>query len=204
MSRASAEDGSRPRLFDRSQSHARHPARTRCEWRTVPQTESKTIDRDRRTRDSLGLAFPARSRGRRVVNTQPLFTAFTSGVGVMMNVPLLVTFASCHYSSTSGLCSQACDACLPRPSARNYPRNRQREDVLLLENNVGQILIWVGVVFLLAGFIVLLLERAHIPLGRLPGDVVWRRNNTTVYFPWVSCLLLSLLGTLVIWLLNRR
>ena len=41
-------------------------------------------------------------------------------------------------------------------------------------------------------------------LGRLPGDFVWRGKNTTVYFPIVTCLLLSLLGTLILWLVNRR
>jgi len=38
----------------------------------------------------------------------------------------------------------------------------------------------------------------------LPGDIVYRGRNTTFYFPWVTCLLLSVLGTLVLWLLNRR
>ncbi|MGA7415562.1 MAG: DUF2905 domain-containing protein [Bryobacteraceae bacterium] len=70
--------------------------------------------------------------------------------------------------------------------------------------SLGRLLIVAGVVLIAAGVIVLLLERAHLPLGRLPGDVIWRGKNTTVYFPIVTCLVLSLLGTLVLWLVNRR
>jgi hypothetical protein len=47
-------------------------------------------------------------------------------------------------------------------------------------------------------------EQAQPVLGRLPGDIVWRGKNTTFYFPWVTCLLLSLLATLILWLINRR
>jgi len=70
--------------------------------------------------------------------------------------------------------------------------------------SLGRLLIFAGFVLIAAGVIVLLLERAHLPLGRLPGDFVWRGKNTTVYFPIVTCLLLSLLGTLILWLVNRR
>lgn len=70
--------------------------------------------------------------------------------------------------------------------------------------SLGRLLIVAGVVLIAAGIVVLLLERAHFPLGRLPGDVIWRGKNTTVYFPIVTCLLLSLLGTLILWLVNRR
>jgi hypothetical protein len=70
--------------------------------------------------------------------------------------------------------------------------------------SLGRLLILAGVVLIAAGMIVLLLERSHLPLGRLPGDVIWRGKNTTVYFPIVTCLLLSLLGTLILWLVNRR
>jgi hypothetical protein len=60
--------------------------------------------------------------------------------------------------------------------------------------------------FVLAGLgaVVLLLSRLNLPFGRLPGDLVWRGKSTTVYFPWVTCLLLSVLGTLLLWMLNRR
>ena len=70
--------------------------------------------------------------------------------------------------------------------------------------SLGRLLVLAGLALVAAGVIVLLLERAHLPLGRLPGDLIWRGKNTTIYFPIVTCLLLSLVGTLILWLLNRR
>ena len=70
--------------------------------------------------------------------------------------------------------------------------------------NLGRLLIAVGLAIAGIGALIVLLNRANIPLGRMPGDLVWRGKNTTVYFPWVTCLLLSVLGTLLLWLLNRR
>ncbi len=70
--------------------------------------------------------------------------------------------------------------------------------------SLGRLLIVVGVAFIAAGVIALLLERAHLPLGRLPGDLIFRGKSTTLYFPIVTCLLLSVLGTLILWLVNRR
>ena len=43
----------------------------------------------------------------------------------------------------------------------------------------------------------------QIGLGRLPGDIVIRRENVTFYFPLVTCLLLSVLFSLVFWVANR-
>ncbi|MBV8867635.1 MAG: DUF2905 domain-containing protein [Acidobacteriaceae bacterium] len=70
--------------------------------------------------------------------------------------------------------------------------------------SLGRLLIFAGVALLLLGALVLALNKLGLPFGRLPGDIAWRRKNTTVYFPWVSCLLLSVLGSLLLWLLNRR
>ena len=70
--------------------------------------------------------------------------------------------------------------------------------------NFGRLLIFAGLVLVALGVVVMALNRFQLPLGRLPGDIVWRGKNTTVYIPWVTCLLLSLLGTLVLWLLGRR
>ena len=69
---------------------------------------------------------------------------------------------------------------------------------------IGRFLILAGAVLLILGVLVLALGRLNLPFGRLPGDVVLRRRNTTIYFPWVTCLLLSALGSLLLWLLNRR
>jgi Protein of unknown function (DUF2905) len=60
---------------------------------------------------------------------------------------------------------------------------------------VGGLLAAVGLVMLLAG---------KVPfLGRLPGDIVYRKGGTTVYVPLVTCLLLSLLLSLLLNLFRR-
>jgi Protein of unknown function (DUF2905) len=59
----------------------------------------------------------------------------------------------------------------------------------------GLLLAAVGVVVLLAG---------KVPfLGRLPGDIVYRKGGTTFYFPLVTCLLLSLILSLLLNLFRR-
>ncbi len=75
---------------------------------------------------------------------------------------------------------------------------------MTLAMNLGRVLIFTGVVLVACGLLVVLANRLNLPIGRLPGEVVLRGKNTTVYFPWVTCLVLSLLGTLLLWLFNRR
>ncbi len=69
---------------------------------------------------------------------------------------------------------------------------------------LGRLLIFAGLALVFLGVVVLALSRLNIPIGRLPGDFVWRGKSTTVYVPLVTCLLLSVLASLLLWLLNRR
>ena len=69
---------------------------------------------------------------------------------------------------------------------------------------LGRWVIFAGLVLVVLGLALLGFAKLNLPLGRLPGDLVWRGKNTTVYFPWVTCLVLSVLGTLLMWLLRRR
>lgn len=62
---------------------------------------------------------------------------------------------------------------------------------------------------LIAGGIVLVLAGLAWPwlsrwLGRLPGDIVVRRDNFTFVFPIVTCLVVSVILTLLFWLFGRR
>ncbi|OLN30573.1 hypothetical protein DVDV_0529 [Desulfovibrio sp. DV] len=69
---------------------------------------------------------------------------------------------------------------------------------------VGVLLAALGLVFMLAerpGVVRSLLER--LPLGRLPGDVRVKGEGFSVYFPWVSCLVVSALASLLLWLLRK-
>jgi len=62
---------------------------------------------------------------------------------------------------------------------------------------VGRILIVIGVALVVLGLGITL------GLGRLPGDIRWEGKNGTFYFPIVTCLVVSVVLTLVMWLVGR-
>ncbi|HEY6601927.1 MAG TPA: DUF2905 domain-containing protein [Xanthobacteraceae bacterium] len=66
---------------------------------------------------------------------------------------------------------------------------------------MARFLIVLGLVILVVGLLWPYLSK--LGLGRLPGDIVIERENTTFYFPLVTCLLLSVVLSLVFWLANR-
>jgi hypothetical protein len=66
---------------------------------------------------------------------------------------------------------------------------------------MARFLILLGVVLLVAGLLWPYLSQ--IGLGRLPGDIVIQRENVTFYFPLMTCLLLSVLFSLAVWVVNR-
>jgi len=67
---------------------------------------------------------------------------------------------------------------------------------------IGKLLLIAG--FFLVGLGTLLVLGAKLPwrLGKLPGDIVFQGRHTTFYFPIVTCLLLSLALTLLLWLVS--
>jgi len=67
----------------------------------------------------------------------------------------------------------------------------------------GRLLILTGALLLVAGGLVLLVNRLGLPLGRLPGDVAIRGKHFAFYAPIASCLILSVLLSLLIWLINH-
>ncbi len=70
-------------------------------------------------------------------------------------------------------------------------------------SGVGKMLILVGVVLVAAGAAIMLAGRLNLPVGRMPGDIVYRGRHTTVYFPIVTCVVLSILLSLVLWAISR-
>ena len=70
---------------------------------------------------------------------------------------------------------------------------------------LGRILITVGIVFVVAGALLMLSDRlSFLRIGRLPGDVIYRRGNFTFYFPIVTSILISIILTLLFWVFGRR
>ncbi len=70
-------------------------------------------------------------------------------------------------------------------------------------SDLGKLLVLVGAIAILAGVILMLAGRAHIPLGRLPGDIVYRGKNGTVYFPLATSILVSVVLSVVLYLIGR-
>lgn len=67
---------------------------------------------------------------------------------------------------------------------------------------LGRILIIVGAVVLITGLLLVFSGRVSL-LGQLPGDITIKRDGVTFYFPIVSCLLLSVVVTLVVGIILR-
>ena len=70
--------------------------------------------------------------------------------------------------------------------------------------SIGRTLIALGIIILALGLILTLGERLPIRLGRLPGDIVIRGKNSVFYFPLVTCLLVSVVLSFLLWLFGRR
>ena len=64
-----------------------------------------------------------------------------------------------------------------------------------------RLLVVSGVALLVAGIAWPLLSR--IGLGRLPGDIAIGRGNTSFYFPIVTCIIVSIVLSALMWLFNR-
>lgn len=69
--------------------------------------------------------------------------------------------------------------------------------------DVGKSLVVLGVVIAAAGLVLMLLGRTNLPLGRLPGDILYRGKHTTFYFPLATSILLSIVLSLAIYLIGR-
>jgi hypothetical protein len=67
---------------------------------------------------------------------------------------------------------------------------------------LGKLLLVMGAVLALAGVLLMLGARLPFRLGRLPGDIVYQGRHGSFYFPVVTCLILSLALTLLLWLVN--
>lgn len=67
----------------------------------------------------------------------------------------------------------------------------------------GKILVFFGVLIALFGIVLIFAGRMHLPIGRLPGDIVYRGKRTTFYFPLATSIILSVVLSLVLYLVGR-
>lgn len=68
---------------------------------------------------------------------------------------------------------------------------------------MGRLLVMLGVVLVVIGGVLMLVGRTGVPVGRLPGDILYRGKNTTVYFPLATSILISIVLSIVLYLIGR-
>ena len=70
---------------------------------------------------------------------------------------------------------------------------------------IGKQLIVLGLSIVLGGVILILLERfPGLRIGRLPGDIYVERDGWSFYFPLATSILLSVIISLILWLMRRK
>jgi hypothetical protein len=70
-------------------------------------------------------------------------------------------------------------------------------------SDLGRMFVWIGGFILLLGVVLIVAGKMNLPIGRLPGDFTWRGKNTTVYFPVMTSIVLSVILSLVFYLLGK-
>jgi hypothetical protein len=68
---------------------------------------------------------------------------------------------------------------------------------------IGRLLVILGVALVVIGGLVMLLGRTGLPLGRLPGDILYRGKNTTFYFPLATSIVLSVVLAAILFFISR-
>jgi predicted nucleic acid-binding Zn ribbon protein len=69
--------------------------------------------------------------------------------------------------------------------------------------DLGKLLLFFGLILVVVGVVLRVFGRMNIPLGRLPGDIVYRGKNTTFYFPLATSILLSVVLSVVLYFIGR-
>jgi hypothetical protein len=89
-------------------------------------------------------------------------------------------------------------------SIRFYQRTNRILCILVGMQGLGRSLIFMGALILLIGLLISYGGRLPLRIGRLPGDFVIRGKNSVFYFPLMTSVLLSLILSVVLWLVGRR
>ena len=70
-------------------------------------------------------------------------------------------------------------------------------------NEIGKLLVGLGLLLVLVGGLAIAAGRTGLPLGRLPGDFAYRGKHVSVYFPLATCILISIVLTLALYLISK-
>jgi hypothetical protein len=69
--------------------------------------------------------------------------------------------------------------------------------------DLGKLLVLFGTILVVAGIAMMLLGRMNFPLGRLPGDFLYRGKSTTVYFPLATSVVVSVVLSILLYVVSR-
>ena len=69
--------------------------------------------------------------------------------------------------------------------------------------NAGKVILIIGIIFVVFGLILMYIKKLPL-IGHLPGDIIIEKKNFTFYFPLTSSIIISLVISLIIYLLKRR
>jgi hypothetical protein len=67
--------------------------------------------------------------------------------------------------------------------------------------DLGKVLVLLGGTIVIAGVVLILLGRANLPVGRLPGDIVYRGKNSTFFFPLATSVVISVVLSVLLYLI---
>ena len=68
---------------------------------------------------------------------------------------------------------------------------------------MGKLLVLLGGIIVIVGLALILIGRTNLPIGRLPGDIVYRGKNTTFYFPLASSIVVSVVLSILLYVIGR-
>ena len=73
----------------------------------------------------------------------------------------------------------------------------------LAVTDLGKLLVFFGGTIVIVGLVLVLIGRTNLPLGRLPVDIVYRGKNTVFYFPLATSILLSVVLSILLYVIGR-
>ena len=69
--------------------------------------------------------------------------------------------------------------------------------------DLGKVLVFLGAAIVVVGLVFVLIGRTNLPIGRLPGDIVYRGKNTIFYFPLATSIVISIVLSILMYVIGR-
>ena len=69
--------------------------------------------------------------------------------------------------------------------------------------DLGKLLVLLGGIIVVVGLALILIGRTNLPIGRLPGDIIYRGKNTTFYFPLATSIVVSVVLSVLLYVIGR-